>query len=108
MVELLRLRRRVDVLVLVRPQLLGSVVQRRVNNTVPNCLGNDVLRVLLVLQLELLADVGDRDTRVCDVDFAQASLDDVVAQPVDQRELTVGEERRLVLPARRTRQRSSF
>jgi hypothetical protein len=75
------------------------VVQRGVNDAVPNRLGHNVLRVLLVLQLELLADVGDRDARVGDVDFAQTRLNHVVPQTVDQRELPVGEERSLVLPA---------
>ena len=86
-------------LVLVRAQLLRCVVQSGVNHAVPDRLSHNVLRVLLVFQLELLADVGDRNARIGYIDFAQPGLDDVVAQPIDQRELPVGKECSLVRPA---------
>ena len=43
---------------------LFRVVEGRVNHAIPDRLRHNVLRVLLVLQLELLADVLNRDPRV--------------------------------------------
>lgn len=48
---------------------MGVGAERR--GVTPNCLGDDVLRVLRVVQLQLVADVGDRDARVRVRDAAQ-------------------------------------
>ena len=48
-------------------------------------LGDNVLGILRAVQHQLLGDIGQRDPGVREVDHPDASLDDVMTEPDDQR-----------------------
>ena len=55
------------------------------NDAVADRLTNDVLRVFLRVEVELDADVAQRDARVREREPAHAGLDDVLPQVSDER-----------------------
>ena len=66
------------------------------DDAVADRLADDVLRVLLRVEVELDADVAQRDARVREREPAHAGLDDVLPQTHDEGVRLVGRELRLV------------
>ena len=62
----------------------------RVDHAVADRLAHDVLRVLLRVEVQLDADVAERDARVGEREAADARLDNVLTQPDDERLGAVG------------------
>jgi len=60
------------------------------DHTIPNRFGHDVLRVLLVVELKLDADVLEGDLGVGEGDLMNSGFDDVVAETKDEGEGGVG------------------
>lgn len=79
------LGRLVDINPLLRdhPPLL-MVYRHARDNAVPDSLGDNVLGILLVVELELEADILERNLGIGERYLMNASLDDVVPEPEDK------------------------
>ena len=93
--DALRLIGSVDISLRERLNVLLIVVDRCINDTISDSLGNDLLNFFDTLKAELLCDVSNRDLRVRDVDLLETELDDCVLQTVDQSQCLVGLEHAL-------------
>lgn len=86
----------VDLLLADEPALLVVDPDTRADDAVPNGLGDDVLCVLLVVELQLDADVPERNLGIRLRDLGEARLDDVMSETKNERVGAFGVEGRAV------------
>lgn len=88
--------KQVDLLLADEPAFLVVDPNTRADDAVPDGLGDDVLCVLLVVELQLDANVPERNLGVRLRDLGEARLDDVVSETEDERVGAFGVESRAV------------
>lgn len=85
-----RLVRLVDVLGHLALHKASRMINRGINNTVLDCLGDNVLGVLFRIKMQLHTHVAERNARVGEGDGSERSLDDEMAQTEDEKVGRVG------------------